>query len=152
MQDVDISNNTASGGVIYAARRSNLTLTNCSISANNGSAVVFAGSRLSISGTDFTSNAAAATVVAPAEFLDRRWVPGPGAYDTVAVISNSSFSDNMGMNGGAVYAGPGSTLRFVSVVFSGNKGYDGGGVFADRDACLSRMVNTTFTDNSALGR
>jgi hypothetical protein len=163
LQGVGISGNTAPNGVVYAGARSSLTLTNCSITANNGSAVVFAGSSLTISGTNFTNNAAAAAVAAPEAVWERNgsaggalrllcYEPGPGGYDNVAVISNSSFRDNQGINGGALYAGPGTNVRLVSVSVSGNKAYAGGGMFADRDACLQSMVNTTFTSNAALER
>lgn len=163
LQGVGISGNTAPNGAVYAGARSTLTLTNCSITANNGSAVVFAGSSLTVSGTNFTNNAAAAAVAAPAAAWERSasaggalrllcYELGPGGYDNVAVISSSSFKDNQGINGGALYAGPGTNVRLVSVVLSGNRAYDGGALFADRDACLQSMVNTTFTSNAATER
>jgi predicted outer membrane repeat protein len=77
---------------------------------------------------------------------------GPGGYDSVVEISNSRFSGNRGLNGGAVYAGEGTTLRLQAVVFSNNSGFDGGAVFADRDACVEVMTNTTFSSNVAKER
>lgn len=167
VQGVTVSGNTAPQGVVYAAERSSLTLSGCSISANNGSAVVFAGSSLNISSSSFSNNTAAgaeATATAAAAGGSDRTQdaggalrllckqPGPGGYDTVAAISNSSFRGNRGVNGGAGYAGAGTTVRLVGVVFSGNRGYDGGGLFADRDACLASMVDTSFANNTATQR
>lgn len=167
LQGVDINSNSAGGslGVVYAAARSSLTLVNCSVSRNNGTAVVFAGSNLTISGSNFTDNAAvAAGSGAPASAAASTakaggalrllcYEPGPGGYDSVTSISTTRFSGNRGVEGGAVYAGPGTTLRLLSVVaFDANSGYEGGAVFADRDSCLDQIFNTTFSLNTAQER
>jgi predicted outer membrane repeat protein len=175
LQSVTISGNRGPEGVVFAAARSGLGMTHCSINGNNGSAVVFAGSSLIVTGSNFTSNTAtgswkepptdlAAPPAAAAAAAGARrksaggalrllcFEHGPGGYDSVIEISNSSFSGNRGLNGGAVYAGEGTTLRMQAVVFSNNSGLDGGAVFADRDACIEVMTNTSFTSNAAKER
>jgi hypothetical protein len=166
LQGVNIAGNTGPEGVVFAAQRSSLTLTNCSLSANNGTAVVFAGSSLTVQGSNFTGNTATgslSTPSAPALAAARSsksggalrllcFEPGPGGYDSVAVVSNSSFNTNRGVHGGALYAGRGTTLRLTGVVCANNSGYDGGALFADRDACVEAMVNSSFTGNTATAR
>lgn len=176
LQGVVISGNTAPQGVVFAAERAGLHLVNCSISGNNGSAVVFAGSSLKVVGSNFTNNTATGSFAAPSAaaageataaggaggVVARQqnaggalrllcFETGPGGYDSVVTVTNSSFSGNRGVNGGAVYAGQGSTLRLAGVVFSNNSGVDGGALFADRDACVESMVNSTFKGNMAVG-
>lgn len=166
LQAVTIAGNTGPEGVVFAAQRSSLTLTNCSLTGNNGTAVVFAGSSLTVQGSSFTGNTATGslgTVSAPAPAAARSsksggalrllcFEPGPGGYDSVVVVSNSSFSSNRGVHGGALYAGRGTTLRLTGVVCANNSGYDGGALFVDRDACVEAMVNSSFTNNNATAR
>jgi predicted outer membrane repeat protein len=164
LQGVNIKANTAPQGVVYAAERSGLTLLNCSLSDNNGSAVVFAGSSLNITSSSFHNNTAAQTpVVAPSAHRSRNYSAGgalrlvcyergPGGYDSVTVITNCSFHNNTGIRGGAIYAGAGTTLQLQAVDFLGNTALDGGAVFADRDSCLATHVNSSFLANSAQDR
>lgn len=164
LQYVSIIGNVGPIGVVYAGERSSLTMVNCTLSDNIGSAVTFAGSKLDVVGTSFTDNSAVTKGATPPEPDQPRaldaggalrlmcFETGPGGYDSVASIRNSTFTNNRGINGGAVYAGGGTTLSLQSVVFTNNRGFDGGGVFADRDACLQSMVNTTFRRNSAQER
>jgi len=164
LQDVTISGNVAQMGNVFAAARSGLELINCTVSDNRGSAVVFAGSNLVVSGSRFTGNAAARSAPAPPAADSSQdenaggalrllcFERGPGGYDSVVKVSNTTFSNNRGINGGAVYAGAGTTLLISDVVFSKNGGYEGGGIFADRDACLESMTNVSFSLNSALER
>lgn len=166
LQAVTIAGNTGPDGIVFAAQRSSLTLTNCSLSGNNGTAVVFAGSSLSVQGSSFTGNTATgslSTVSAPVPAAVRSsksggalrllcFEPGPGGYDSVVAVSNSSFSSNRGVHGGALYVGRGTTLRLTGVACANNSGYDGGALFADRDACVEAMVNSSFTSNNATAR
>lgn len=176
LQSVIISGNRGPEGVVFAAARSGLVMTNCSVYGNNGSAVVFAGSSLVVSGSNFSDNTATGSLTSPLASLSapsaaataaatdaRRksaggalrllcFEHGPGGYDSVIEISNSSFNGNRGLNGGAVYAGEGTTLRVQAVRFSNNSGFDGGAVFADRDACVEVMTNTSFMSNAAKER
>lgn len=164
LQGVNITANTAAQGVVYAAERSGLTMINCSLLDNNGSAVVFAGSALNISSTSFRNNTAAQTLVAtPGAHTSRNhsaggalrllcYELGPGGYDSVAFITNCSFHNNTGVRGGAVYAGAGTTLQLQSVEFVGNIARDGGAMFSDRDSCLAAHINSSFDANSAQER
>lgn len=173
LQDVDVTANTATNGTMQAAERSNLSITNCSITRNTGTALVFAGSSLNITATKFTGNTALATVKAAAAALAASSSSGPGAarsaaaggalrllcgqtgpggYINVANVTSSTFSNNSGLLGGAVYCGAGSVLTLLASNVTANKAAEGGGVFADRDSCLESMINTTFVNNTAQSR
>jgi predicted outer membrane repeat protein len=163
LQAVTVSGNTAAEGVMYAAARSSLALTGCTVSGNTASALVFAGSSLTVTNSSFFNNAAVRVLEAPsASALRNRssggalrllcYAWGPGGYDSLTTITNSSFLSNRGLHGGAVYAGEGTTLQLRSVSFRNNSGYNGGAVFTDRDACLQSMANTSFTLNTARER
>lgn len=176
LQDVEVSSNTATNGTMHAAERSNLTMTSCTISRNTGAALVFAGGHLNITASNFTSNAALPTAAATAAALATTSSSsnpvdtsvrsagaggavrllcgqlGPGGYTNVANVTGSTFSNNSGLLGGAMYCGAGSVLTLVASNLIANWAADGGGVFADRDSCLSAMINTTFANNRAQSR
>jgi predicted outer membrane repeat protein len=162
LQSTLIDANTGDFGVVFAGHRSSLTITNCSITNNTGPAVISAGSVFNVSHSRFVGNRARFT---PPNVVSKAGVTGgggavqllcllqtPGGCDMVASVTDSSFSNNNGTNGGALYCGWRSTVQLRAVTFLGNSALEGGAVYADSDSCLGSMVDTTFTLNSAQER
>lgn len=169
LQGVQIIQNTAEQGAVYAAARSSLSIINSTVSKNTGTAVVFAGSTLTVQDTIFTGNAAASNGTTPqpppgpagarpplqgagGALRLLCFESGPGGYDSIISITNSTFSSNQGRHGGAVYAGAGTSIRLQSVTLTNNTALEGGAMLIDRDSCLADMNSTVFQNNTAIER
>jgi hypothetical protein len=121
LQGVTLSGHTAAGALVYAAERSSLTLTNCSITAN---------SQLAVNSTRFDSSAASAAGAAPTGGWDYTRSAGgairllgkePGplgdsmaatAGKAPALLVNNTLDADSGMSwqGSALYMGPASAV------------------------------------------
>lgn len=157
LRNVHVVGNAAMHGAVFVVDGANLTLIDCLVADNSGPAMIFTGSSLNVSGTNFTNNQARVR-----EGAQMRSKGAGGAVQLlckqapasacVGAMRQSWFEGNRGTNGGAVYCGKGVTLEFLSVVFRKNSATEGGAVFADTDACLHNVTDTTFELNSANGR
>ena len=61
---------------------------------------------------------------------------------------NCTFKDNMGMDGGAIYASTGTTVYVENTTFTGNEAVDEGGVYRCANGNTT-LKNVTITDNNA---
>lgn len=167
LQDVDVTANTATNGTMQAAERSNLTITNCSITRNVGTALVFAGSSLTITATKFTSNAALTTVKATTAALATSNSSDPGAVHAAAGGALRPFCGETGRGGNTNVANViaigdnncpeglllwGDRQDLQRSIFSGHHATSnvGGAMrLLCNSGCEVTVVNSTITNNTA---
>lgn len=169
---------SVAGGAINATEKGSMTVTNGTFtgnSSNNGGAVYNKGT-LTVDGGSFTNNSSTGVggavtnsggtlTVKEATFEGNRAATTGGAIYTngsgkEVKIEDSSFTNNEAgysengeesgqHNGGAIFAGQGTTLDVKKVTFEGNKASgDGGAVAADN---TSTFEDVTFANNTAGG-
>eukprot|EP00879_Flechtneria_rotunda_P012921 GHRR01013494.1.p1 GENE.GHRR01013494.1~~GHRR01013494.1.p1 ORF type:complete len:1269 (+),score=413.90 GHRR01013494.1:1918-5724(+) len=162
LEECSITSNAATDSVVYADRSSVVELLNSNVTYNNGTGLVFAGSRLLMQETRFINNTAYNAVVGANRGGALRLTyeeAGDGGCSSSTTIINSVFVNNTAMGnstasalGGAIFLGARTFAQFINVSFSSNAATEGGAIVADRDACLSNMTAVNFQDNTARGR
>jgi hypothetical protein len=148
-----ISGNKGADSIIKAGQLSSVTITNCFLTDNVGTAVAFSGENMAIEQSQFVNN----SVTGKGSGGAVRVQPDPGTAvlrsNAVIKINNTAFVDcSAGLLGGSVYLGPYTTLTLLNSNFSKSQADEGGAVLADRDACLLEMTRVNFTANRATKR
>jgi hypothetical protein len=152
LEECRFTGNNASGhgSVVSAGQGTTLTLRDTNITSNNGSAVHFVGTSLTVTGSRLTGNAAS--------------VRGGGIYAaatagglarTRVLVTNSIVAGNRaGEAGGGIALGEGARLELRGSSMSRNSARVGGAVAGLLGSCLVSANDTSFTGeewNRALG-
>eukprot|EP00775_Hariotina_reticulata_P009586 gene9586-9749_t len=121
-----------------------------------GTGVMFNGSTLAVTSSEFINNRASASQPFGGAVAMRNPFPGCAYTDSASacsaarIISSSFKRCSAAERGGGIYLGPYTSLQLLGCNFSSNTAArEGGAVLADRDACLRQMEQVIFSGNSA---
>ena len=157
---------------------SNLTMTNCTLSSNTDSALLWGGNVLKLQNNMFVNNRAILSgggmsisgltiiVISCTFYSNTATLKGGAMYVypyNMIITSKNVFIDNLAAEGGALYLeysnrhSTNTTLYFTDDVFEGNNAsVSGGAIYSDisgLNAVLSVIIrNSTFHNNVAVGK
>jgi len=129
-------NNATAGGGMYNTNEGEVTVSNCAFTENSGGAI-HNDTQMKIFIVDST-------------FTGNDTESGAGAISSTnfcsTSIEGSTFVDNRGHEGGAVYSEYLSYLSVTDSTFSGNSAESGGAIYADHEMVI---INSLFEANMA---
>ncbi len=146
---VNSSSGTANddGGAIYT--NGNLNIDKSSFTSNiagQDGGAIYSNSNLIITSTSFTSNTAAMTNEGAGGAI---CIGDRNILGMILTITNSSFTSNRGLHGGALWTNAGNSTNpatITNTTFTGNTGTHGGVI---RNWGILNITGSNFTGNSA---
>jgi len=121
----------------YVVYRNNLATTSNGAYVNSGG-TQFVGNAIFDGNNALLERGGAATILNTASVA-------------TTTFTNSQFTNNIAVEGGALYVFEGAAAIVVSCVFSGNEARANGGAIANIIGGSIDVMDTTFTDNTARG-